>query len=215
MPLVRNLNPSDPGIVSIARSFNSRHKNLSLFSVLELAWGGDPLARDLISNEEILTNGAESIPAERWRDNEKNAYASYLYAVAFAQRRIKREGDEFVYLKRLIKKNFPKERWNNVQKDLEEIGQYLYEKDEDWEINFYNYMIDRLMHLLIEKRQKFESGESEEEEYIDLGELDTELTSGKNGFIINDLDMTDTVSNLFREAASTRWRINDKNGPKP
>ncbi len=211
MSTVRNLNPSDPGIISIAREFISRYKDLSLSNIIELAWRGDHLAKVLISNEKILTDGAERIPVKCWMDNESNTYSSYLYAVALAQRRLKREGDELVYLKRLIKKNFPETRWKEVKEDLEEISQHLYEKDEDYERNFYNYLIDKLTYLSLEKKDELESGEkAHEEESIDFGQLDRELTSGINGFIINNPDITDKICNLFLEALSTPWRVNDK-----
>ncbi len=206
MPKITHINPSDPGIIDIANKFNVEHKRINLLGVLKLAWNNDKKARKLLEEEPLLQYGARQI----WSKETNNfgvPYIDYVYAVALAQRRLKWEGDELLQLKRLIKENYPRARWSNIQKTFTDIAYSLWESEKEYEKNFFNYAIDKFIYIYLEKKQAFKEGFNDDDISVDIGEIDSEITSGENGFI-TDSGTTDKITDLFFEAASTQWPIN-------
>lgn len=204
MPKIRYINPSDPGIIDLAKKFNVEHKRIYLLRVLKLACKNDKQARKLLEEEPILQYGARQIRSKEINDLGVT-YLDYLHAVALAQRRLQWDGDELLQLKRLIKENYSQERWIDVEKSFTDIGDNLWAKNEEYEKNFFNYAVDKLIYIYSEKKQSFKEGVRNNDTQIDIGEIDSEITSGKNGFI-TDADTADKICDLFFEAASTPWK---------
>ncbi len=200
MSQIKLLNPSDLGIMHIARKFNSTRSNVNLLNLFRLAvCENDNKTRDFLKTERTLARGAVEIPS--------SVYLDYLYAVALAQRRIKREGDELVQLKRLINENFLKQRCLEVQKTFTDIGYAQGAIDLVREQNFFNYLIDKLIFISIKKEREFASGQ---EASLDIGNIDTEVTSNDNGFILSGLE-SEEVTDLLFEAAITPLHVNETN----
>ena len=208
MQKIRFINPSDPVIVSIARNFNAEHYRISLLTELELAWRGNIVARNLIENEPLLLYGVNQIPKRLY--NDQNSSLGYLYAVALAQRRLKREGNEYAQLERLIKMNFSRESKKYALSTIWKIADKLYENDESCGTNFLNYVIDKFIFISTQKKQAFTDGRSINVTSIDTGDVEVEVMSDEHGFNIDDYDTADTISDLFDEAAATPWDINRK-----
>lgn len=212
MQKIKFLNPSDPTIISIARMFNSEHRRISLLKKLEVAWDGNGNARSFFENEPLLVRGMSKISP----DHTGDSYLAYLYAVAYAQRRIRREDKEVEQLKFLIIKNYPKTKWVKILGEFSNIASTLWSKEPEYEKHFLNYAVDKLI-FISQKKKRYsemiktveENTESEEDNYIDIGEIDTEVRSGENGFIAN-VDIADRICDLFFEAASTPWNVNEK-----
>ena len=207
MPRIKHINPSDPGIKDIAQRFNAVHKEKSLLKILKLAWDKDQDALTFLEEDHILFSGAKQIePGE-----SPTSLIDYIHTVALAQRRFKWDGDELLQLKRLIKKNYPQSRQLDIQKSFSEVAYYFGEKDEESEKNFLNYLIEKFIGISLEKKEIFESvlELGDEDRAINLGEIDTEVSSGENGFFITSFDTIDEICNLLLEATTTPWQINN------
>ncbi|MBI3590208.1 MAG: hypothetical protein HY094_02380 [Candidatus Melainabacteria bacterium] len=206
MPKIEHINPSDYEIVNIAKRFNEQYKDMSLLNLLELAWDNDQLSRTFLGEERILIEGAKQIPPYRSGD-PASSYMSYIYVVGLAQRRLKREGNEYAQLDRLITKNFPQLKRKTVLRHISEIADGLYKADESYGTNFLNYMIDHLIDLSREKKEAFD--DKDDDASIDIGIIDDELSSGEYGFILTAFE-AEEITDLFAKAAMIPWRRNEK-----
>lgn len=211
MSNIQHISPSDPGIISIAKMFNVEHRRTSLLQTIELAKDGNTKAHNLLTNERLLQIGISRIPRQLLSENKDTAVKDFYYAVALAQRRLRREDKEVLYLKFLVKSNYTKDRQRAVFNEFTEIANVLAEKNLEEEKHFYNYVIDKL--IFISQCKKNESDMKEileidekdfNDETLDIGEIDTEVQSKANGFKL-DTDLIDRLCDLFFEAASTPW----------
>lgn len=201
MPPIIFINPSDPGIIQIARNFNDKYEGRkSLLAILTLAWRNDSNARSVLENETILTQGAIDIR----EGNSASPYVDYLHAVALAQRRIKREGDELLQFKRLVKKNYPKTDQLKVIQAYSQVAESC--GNDEKEANFWNYIIDVLINIANNKKFAFQQNINvEDDSCVDIGEIDSELTSGEYGFRLDNRD-SERICDLVQIAATTPWQ---------
>lgn len=208
MKKIRFLNPSDPVITSIADMFNTEHRHINLLNKLKLAEKGDYNANNFLRNEPLLSYGMKNKLPRKHFQNNLNAASEYFYAVAYAQRRLKWEGNELLQLKHLIKENYQKSKWLDVQKIITDIAYELGETSLDYEKHFFNYMIDSLIYLSAEKKIAFKNAIENEVSFIDKERIDSEVTSSENGFILR-MEQPEKIYDLLLEAASTPWHVNE------
>ena len=204
---IRHINPGDPGIIKIAKRFNRVNEGLSLLNVLKIACDGDDHAQRFILEEMTLTERASRRIMNS--DSLLPDYINYVFAVGLAQRRIKRAGDEYAILARLVEKNFPISRKKIVLDAIWKTADSLYETDEASGTNFLHYLIDKFTDLSLEKKSKYKDGLIRDNGVMDIGDIDTELSSGENGFILTAFEAEDIID-LLVEAAITPWDINKK-----
>ncbi len=211
MSRIQYLSPSDPGIISIAKMFNVEHRRISLLQTIESARSGNIKAHDLLNNERLLQIGISRIPRQLLSEKRDTAVHDFYYAVALAQRRLRREDKEVLYLKFLVKSNYTKDRQRTVFDKFTDIANLLAENNLEQEKYFYNYVVDKLISISQLKKSDHDMRETLEldksgfnDEAIEIGEIDTEVQSEANGFKL-DTDLTDRLCGLFFEAASTPW----------
>ena len=192
MPKIKHINASDLGIQTTARRFIKENPKVRLFDVL-----------DSLTAAEV-----RSLEKESFTYNNGRGHTSVIelnLAVAYAQERLRRKNKEWKVLNRLIKQNFPsKEREDAVRNIITKLTDSLFRANERDDINFLNYLIERLKFISRDKKEVFFDNKDDNAS-IDIGIIDDDLSSGENGFILNSLDAEEIID-LFVEAAITPWR---------
>lgn len=187
-----SIRATNPKIIRIAEIFSKKYPDVSLADMLEAACeGGDKKAIVFLTTQPILCRNAEKLlHIENFE--ESHAYKKYLCAVAQAQTNLLYEGSEYEQIKQLIETNFIQPRHKDVFQTIVNIaGELSNVVNAETETRFLNYLIDQFTDIELTKKNG---------KRIFVGDVDSELTSGKNGFILRAFQAED-VKNLFIEAA--------------
>jgi hypothetical protein len=107
---------------------------------------------------------------------------------------LNREGNEYSQLKLALIINFAKKSRSDYAFSVSrDIAHELYIMvNAQTETNFLNYLIDKFTDISIAKMKG---------QRVVISDIDSELNSGENGFILRD-HQVEKITNLFREAAS-------------
>lgn len=187
-----SIRATNPRIIRIAEIFSKKYPDVNLADVLEAACeGGDEEAIVFLTTQPTLCRGAEKLlHIENFE--ESYAYKKYLCAVARAQIHLLYEGREYEQIKQSIEINFIKSRHKDIFQTIANIaGELSNVVNAKAETRFLNYLIDQFTDIELTKKDG---------KRIFVGDIDSELTSNKNGFILTAIQAED-IKNLFIEAA--------------
>lgn len=187
-----SIRATNPRIIRVAEIFSKKYPDVILAEVLEAAYENrDKKAAVFLITQPILCRSAEKLL--HIEDLGKSrAYKRYLCAVAQAQINLLYEGSEYEQIKQLIETNFIQPRYKDVFQTIVNIaGELSNVVNAETETRFLNYLIDQLVSIDLTKK----GGKK-----IFIGDIDSELTSNKNGFILTAIQAED-IKNLFIEAA--------------
>lgn len=192
MPFINSTNPK---IIQLVRRVNERYPYVDLAEIVESALNGNKDSYSFLKNEPSLQAHAKRFVANS--RNKELAFKKYISALVQAQMHLNREGYEYHHLKLSVIVNFPRARQEEVFQTFRNMADELYYSvDSQTETNFLNYLIDSLMNISLARIHG---------KKINVGDIDHELTSNKNGFILNGYQ-SEEINNLFKEAANTQSR---------
>ncbi len=190
MPFINSTNPK---IIQLVRKINERYPYVDLAEIVESALHGNKDSYSFLENEPSLQAHAKRFVANS--RNKELAFKKYISALVQAQMHLNRQGDEYHHLKLSVIVNFPRARQEGVFQTFRSIADELYNSvGSQTETNFLNYLVDSLIDISLTRI----NGKK-----INIGDLDHELTSNKNGFILTGYQ-SEEVNNLFKEAANTQ-----------
>ncbi len=195
-----SIKATNPRIIQIARKFDKKYPDVFLAKEIESACYGDKESLVFLSTTPLLRRNADRfLPESSYK--QSRAYKKYLCAVAQAQIHLGRENNEYEALKGLIKLNFAESKHGKIFPVIKDIAGELSETvSPEAEINFLNYLIDHLSDMSQAKWN--------DRKFI-VGDIDSELTSNKNGFILRG-NQPEEIKNLFIEAVQTPLQLNEK-----
>lgn len=195
-----SIKPTNPRIIWIARKFSEQYPDILLAKMLEKAHSGNEKAIVFLTTKPILRNNAEKFvlvddPAT------SHDYKKYLCAIAQAQIHLEWENSEYEQLKNTLTMNFAPSRHVVIFSTIRDIAGELSETvSPRAETNFLNYLIDNLLDISVAKTYDVK---------FVVGDIDSELTSNKNGFILTGIQ-AEEITNLFVEAVNTPLQVSDK-----